>query len=480
MTTNVFTAVSIESEQRPCVLIVDGDKVSQRAIEIALASSKYLIEWARDGEAAFDIMRRTRVDVVIADTLLSDLPGITLMRRTFELCGPGAPTFLFVSADRANTTRIGVLLTGANDYLVKPFVPEELRVRVQNIMATRRAARAESVRGITGLAGDASQVPIPDILTMLELTRKTGTLRISVGPATGKIVLEEGRLSHAEVANLVGAEAFFALLQYHGGVYRFEPGIGDSRTTINQRVSEMLLASAVREDSARNDRSNEPILEATVTNTAASLREVGIEKRSIDLRTRTASESKPPPMTELTSRLGIAIADPYLLGDLSLADELPPKPTEFRIELWSTLAEGILALVGLASPPGFQFLAAALAPGPRRLHLQFETSTATVVVTQVDLDGDMSPPTTPPHGLVLVPPRGELVALAPHRLAEVTARMEQPHKPVMVGVGGPALHTALTRLVDQGGDFRYLGMPNRLDDPRDVLGGLVRLWNASR
>ena len=106
MTTNVFTAVSIESEQRPCVLIVDGDKVSQRAIEIALASSKYLIEWARDGEAAFDIMRRTRVDVVIADTLLSDLPGITLMRRTFELCGPGAPTFLFVSADRRIQRRV--------------------------------------------------------------------------------------------------------------------------------------------------------------------------------------------------------------------------------------------------------------------------------------------------------------------------------------------------------------------------------------
>ena len=48
--------LSPQAEHRPCVLIVDGDKVSQRAIELALTSSKYAIEWVRNGEAAFDIL----------------------------------------------------------------------------------------------------------------------------------------------------------------------------------------------------------------------------------------------------------------------------------------------------------------------------------------------------------------------------------------------------------------------------------------
>ena len=466
--------------QRPCVLIVDGDKVSQRAIELALASAKYAIEWARDGEAAFDIMRRIRVDVVISDSLLSDMPGITLMRRTAELCGPGAPTFLFLSADRANTTKIGLLMTGANDYLVKPFVADELRVRVKNVIEARRQARAETVRGISGLAGDATEVPIPDILTMLELTRKSGILHISVGHATGRLVLEEGRLSHAEVANLVGEDAFFVLLQYHGGIYRFEPNATDSRRTINQRVSEMLLASAVREDSARHEGLSERVLEATVTNTAASLRELGIEKRSIDLRSRTSSDSKPPPLTDLTTRLGIAIADPYLLGDLVLSAEIPTTPSQFRIELWSSLGEGVSALLGMASPPGYGVLAAALGEDVQRLHLQFETSNASVVVTLVDLDAPRELPQAPVNGVILVPPRGELLALSPQRLAELTARIEQPQRPVVVALGGPALHTTLQRIVDEGGHgFRYLGMP-RFDEPREVVGGLIRLWNASR
>lgn len=471
---------STGGEHRPCILIVDGDKVSQRAIELALQANKYSIEWARDGEAAFDIMRRMRVDVVIADSLLGDIPGITLMRRTFELCGPAAPTFLFVSADRANTTKLGLLMVGAHDFMVKPFLPDELRVRVQNVVETRRLARLESVRGITGLAGDATQVPVADILTMLELTRKTGTLRVAVGHATGKIVLVEGRVVNAEAGNLAGEEAFFVLLQYHGGLYRFEPDVVDGPHTIDQRISEMLLASAVREDSARSDRQQAPLLESTVTNTAASLRELGIEKRSIDLRTRTSSDSKPPPLTALTSRLGIALADPYLLGDLVLAPEIPVKSTQFRIELWSTVSEGVSSLLALASPPGYQVLAAALAQETGRLHLQLEAANSSVVVTLVDLDGDGDLPATIPHGIVLVPPHGELVALAPHRLAEVTARMENAQRPVMLGLGGPALHSAMGRVVDESMGPRYMSVTGRLDDPRDIFGGLVRLWNASR
>jgi CheY-like chemotaxis protein len=468
------------ADQRACVLIVDGDKVSQRAIELALAPTKYAIEWARDGEAAFEIMRRVRVDVVIADSLLSDMPGITLVRRTLELCGPGAPTFLFVSADRANTTKIGLLMVGATDYLVKPFNSDELRVRVQNVIKSRQLARSENVHGVTGLAGDASQVPIPDILTMLELTRKTGVLHVSVGPATGRIVIEEGRLSHAEVGNITGENAFFVLVQYNGGVYRFEPGHVDAPHTIHLRVSEMLLESAIREDSARSEKMEGP-LESTITSTSASLRELGIVKSSIDLRSRTStSDHKPQPVGGTTARLAVAVADPYLLGDLVLAPEIPVDGSvQFRIELWAALAEGVAAFLSLASSPGFQVLSAALEhEDNQRLHLQFETQNASIIITLIDLDQSSGLPPQVPNGIVLVPPRGELVSLDPQRLAELTGRIDLPNRPVVVALGGTALQSTLARMIDDA--FRYIAMPSRLEDPRDVIGGVMRLWAASR
>jgi DNA-binding response OmpR family regulator len=463
-----------------CVLIVDGDKVSQRAIELALTPNRYLIEWARDGLAALDIMRRVRVDVIVADAVLSDMPGITLVRRTIELCGPGSPAFLFVSAERATTTKVGLLMVGATDYMIKPFVADELRLRVHNMLAVRQRARAEAVRGIVGLAGDATQVPVPDILTMLELTRKTGTLYIAIGPAIGRIVMQAGQVVHAEVANLTGRDAFFALVQYHAGLYRFEPGGGDGPQTIQHQVSELLLESAIREDMARGG-SAERVLEATITSTAAGLRELGIVRSSIDLRSRTALEARATPLAAVTARLGIAVADPYLLGDLVLAAAIGDASIpQFQIELWAARAEGVSAMLALASPPGHQVLAASLdRSAHNRLHLQFQTTQARVVVTLVDIESDSDVPERVPDGVILVPPRGELVSLAPQRLADVTGRLDQPHKLAIVALGGAALQSTLERLVD-GTGVHYLHLSTRLDDLRDVIGRVIRLWNTNR
>ena len=53
-------------------------------------------------------------------------------------------------------------------------------------------------------------------------------------------------------------------------------------------------------------------------------------------------------------------------------------------------------------------------------------------------------------------------------------------RPVMLGLGGPALHAAMGRVVDESMGPRYMSVAGSLDDPRDIFGGLVRLWNASR
>lgn len=485
MTASRSAATEPRSEPRERVLIVDGDKVSQRAIELALAAGRYDVQWARDGRAALDVVRRLRVDLVVADSLLADLPGITLMRRTVELCGPAAPIFVFVSADRANTTKIGLLLLGAHDYLVKPFAPDELRLRVKNALDARRRARAGSLCGLTGLAGDASLVPVPDILTMLELTHKTGVLHVSAGDAVGRILLVGGRLAHAEVGDLVGDDAFFLLLRYHTGLYRFEPGVPEgSAVTIDRPVSE-LLVSAAREEDDPQERLHDRFLDATITSTtttSASLRELGVEKRSLDLRSRAPAEAlDAPAMQELTSRLRVTIADRSVLGDLVLAEQIPASPSAFRIELWSSLAAGVAALLGLASQPGFHLVATALRGGAQRLHLQFEASGASIVVSLVDLESPLEPPAAEPHGIIVLPPRGEVVLLAPQRLAEICGRIDRPDRPVIVALGGPALRSTIAQLVaDDGQRARHLGLAGELDDPRDVIGQVIELWSTSR
>lgn len=464
-------------DDRPTVLVADGDRISERAVELALAQCDYRVEWARDGESALDIMRRAKVDAVVADSILSDMSGVTLMRRTFELCGPGAPAFVFVSVDRAVTTRVNLLTSGATDYLVKPFAADELRVRVTNTIEARRGAHANATRGMTGLAGDCSQVPIADLLTMLEFSRKSGTIAVSVGPAVGRLVLDSGRVVHAEVGTVSGSDAFFVLLRYNSGLFRFEPGERDSPHTLNARVSELLLESAVRDDTDKHF-----IDEEARRKTEAGLRELGVVKTPIKLRSRAEPPPQQPTLVSAIQRMVVLIADPLLLGDLALAPAIPGGTLpQFRVELWASIADGVNAMVGLASPPGHRVLMSALEGDRGRLHLQFEFEAATLIVTLVDVEGHDELPGATPDAVIVAPPSGELVMLAPERLAELTSRVSDDEGLAVVAIGGPALQATVGPLVTaDGGAGRFLGIGAVDSDLRDTLCSVLRLWANSR
>lgn len=464
-------------DDRPTVLVADGDRISERAVELALAQCDYRIEWARDGESSLDIMRRAKVDAVVADSILSDMSGITLMRRTFELCGPGAPAFVFVSVDRAVATRVNLLTSGAADYLMKPFAAEELRVRVTNTIETRRATHVNATRGLTGLAGDCGQIPISDLLTMLEFSRKSGAVVVSVGPAIGRLVLDAGRVVHAEVGTVSGSDAFFVLLRYNGGLFRFEPGEHDSPHTLNARVSELLLESAVRDDTDKHF-----IDDDARRRTEAGLRELGVVKTPIKLRSRTELAPRPPTLVSAIHRMLVLLADPFLLGDLTLAPAIATGALpQFRVELWASIADGVNAMVGLASPPGHRVLMAALQGDRGRLHLQFEFEAATLLVTLVDVEGHDELPVARPDAVIVAPPSGELVMLAPERLAELTSRVSDDEILAVAAVGGPALQATIGPLVTaQGSSARFLGIAAVDTDLRDTLCGVLKLWANGR
>jgi len=466
--------VTLAADRRPAILVVDADRVAERTVELALAQCDYAIEWARDGDSALDIMRQSKTDVVIADSMLSDMSGAILMRRTFDLCGPGAPPFIFVTVDRAIATRVNLLAAGAADFIVKPFAADELRARVRNTIEVLRP-RAIAMPGVTGIAGDCAYVPLADLLAMLEFGRKSGIVHVSVGVATGRLVIDAGRVVHADFGTLSGEDAFFALLRSNGELFRFELGDVDAPHTVNARVSELLLQSAVREDTDKHW-----VGQDALRRTEAALRELGVVKTPIELRARLATAA-PSTLVPAARRLSVAIADPFMLGDLVLASEVPTGPMpQLRIELWASLAEGVTAMLGLASPPGYRLVIAALRGDRERLHLRFELPTAALVVTLIDADGERELPAAAPEGIIVAPPRGELVALAPQRLAELTTRVISDDSLAVIALGGPALQTTVARLMDRGdGAPRHLGISSTLEaDLRDPLSKLIRLWIA--
>jgi hypothetical protein len=134
-----------------------------------------------------------------------------------------------------------------------------------------------------------------------------------------------------------------------------------------------------------------------------------------------------------------------------------------------------MALLALASPPGYQFVASALRGEAARLHLRFETGGVALVVTLVDTEGAAELPTAAPAGIIVAPPGGELLALPPRRLADLTRRVQGDDSLVVVALGGPAVHALVTQLAGAGG--RVQALDTALDaDPRDAIGRVIQLW----
>ena len=136
------------------VLVVEDDATVAEVLLAYLHKAGYAAEWAADGSAAATAWPRMSPDVVILDIMLPGLSGLELLRRR-RRAGDHAAVIM-LSARGEEEDRLVGLETGADDYVVKPFSPREVVLRVEALLR-----RAERLAGSQLLA---SRVQIGELL----------------------------------------------------------------------------------------------------------------------------------------------------------------------------------------------------------------------------------------------------------------------------------------------------------------------------
>ena len=111
------------------VLLVDDDAAIRRMLARTLVAEGYDVGVESGGGGALAAIERSAPDLVVLDIGLPDIDGLAVCRR---LRGKGlALPILMLTARDAVSDRVAGLDAGADDYLVKPFAPEELLARVR-------------------------------------------------------------------------------------------------------------------------------------------------------------------------------------------------------------------------------------------------------------------------------------------------------------------------------------------------------------
>jgi DNA-binding response OmpR family regulator len=115
----------------PTILVVDDEPSISEVVSIYLRRAGYQVVIARDGQAALEALEKQPPDLVVLDLMLPKVDGLEIARR---LRAEGDTPIIMLTARRGETDRILGLEMGADDYVVKPFSPQELVSRVRAVL----------------------------------------------------------------------------------------------------------------------------------------------------------------------------------------------------------------------------------------------------------------------------------------------------------------------------------------------------------
>lgn len=113
------------------ILIVDDEKEIRELLEIYLQNEGYNVIKASDGKEALDIFNNEEIDLLVLDVMMPNMDGLEVCKRIRE--SKNVP-ILMLSAKSEDMDKIQGIMTGADDYMTKPFNPLEFTVRVKALL----------------------------------------------------------------------------------------------------------------------------------------------------------------------------------------------------------------------------------------------------------------------------------------------------------------------------------------------------------
>lgn len=124
------------------LLLVEDDERLAKAVQRIFTAEGHVVDWVADGEDALAQADTEPYDVYVLDVMLPSVDGFEITRR-LRASGKSTPILMLTARDSVRD-RVTGLDAGADDYLVKPFAPEELLARVRALGRRQSAVNAEA------------------------------------------------------------------------------------------------------------------------------------------------------------------------------------------------------------------------------------------------------------------------------------------------------------------------------------------------
>jgi DNA-binding response OmpR family regulator len=129
-----MTEADAVPREQPVVLVVDDDQDILELVAFRLGRAGYKVLLAHDGQEGLEIALAEKPDLAVLDVMMPKLDGYELTRRLREEEATSRMPIILLTARAQDSDVDRGFEVGADDYLRKPFSPQELSARVQRIL----------------------------------------------------------------------------------------------------------------------------------------------------------------------------------------------------------------------------------------------------------------------------------------------------------------------------------------------------------
>jgi CheY-like chemotaxis protein len=219
------------------VLIVDDEETLTWSMAKSLSKDKdkYEVMIANNGREALQLLKTSRIDLVISDIRMPDINGLDLLvmiKKEYP-----ETKVIIMTAYGSSDVQKEANQRGSLFYIEKPFEISDIRKIIIDLIGKKR-----------GFQGKVMGLQLTDIIQMNCLSRLTTALIVTRDGEKGVIYFNEGEVVHAECGERKGTEAFYKILGWQEGEFVSNIGFVPPIQTIYQSWEHLLVEAMRRDD----------------------------------------------------------------------------------------------------------------------------------------------------------------------------------------------------------------------------------------
>jgi DNA-binding response OmpR family regulator len=243
------------------VLLIEDDEWESALLAKALRDAGFDVTVAKEARGGFEEACDLLPDCIICDIDLPDIDGFWVARRIRTEPGEVAGTpFLFLTGNDDRDVRLQGFNVGADVYMTKPFRNAEVIAQVTALVEMKRRLQVQrdsfgpaSTPQAPVLKGDLAQLSVASLLTMIDMERRTGRLKVrTTGGKTATFDIGGGAIvrSSIDAQDRPAIEALREVLRWKEGRAWFRALEGSPASAEAPSIGAVLIEAIRLEDEA--------------------------------------------------------------------------------------------------------------------------------------------------------------------------------------------------------------------------------------